>query len=298
MPSILIVDDERSIRTMLSDYLADRYEVVCAENGAEALDLLAKRKIDLVISDISMPEMNGIELLCAVRERHPSVKCALLTGNNIDHFIKSDTMEYIGNIIPKTAPFNFAEFESIARGLITGDIFGLKRYLLEDGTILAQFKITSSDDGRSVRKQALAVFTERFGSAGDMELVLDEIITNAVYHAPSKFDGADKYPSYSTVTLKPGEFVSVECGCDREKYGVSITDRKGRLKKETVLRKMERQINGAGLLDESGRGIHMSRLFADRMIINIDPGRKTEVILMNYLSPTYRGFKPLYINEL
>ena len=61
---------------------------------------------------------------------------------------------------------------------------------------------------------------------------------------------------------------------------------------------MERQISGAGLLDESGRGIHMSRLFADRMVINIDPGRKTEVILMNYLSPAYRGFKPLYINEL
>jgi hypothetical protein len=42
----------------------------------------------------------------------------------------------------------------------------------------------------------------------------------------------------------------------------------------------------------------MSRIFADRMVINIDPGRKTEVILMNYLSPAYRGFKPLYINEL
>ena len=204
MPSILIVDDERSIRTMLSDYFADRYEVVCAENGVQALDLLAKRKIDLVISDISMPEMNGIELLCAVRERHPTVKCALLTGNNIDHFITSDKKEYIGNIIPKTAPFNFAELEAIARGLITGDIFGLKRYLLADGTILAQYKITSSDDGRSVRKKAIGLFIERFGSAGDMELVLDEIITNAVYHAPSTDSGDDKYPSYSKITLKPG----------------------------------------------------------------------------------------------
>ena len=42
----------------------------------------------------------------------------------------------------------------------------------------------------------------------------------------------------------------------------------------------------------------MSRIFADRMIINIDPGKKTETIIFNYRKPLYHGFKPLYINEL
>jgi hypothetical protein len=90
----------------------------------------------------------------------------------------------------------------------------------------------------------------------------------------------------------------VECGYDREKYAVSVTDNQGKLKKETVLYKIDRQLTGEGLLDDSGRGIHMSRLFADRMIINIDPNKRTEVILMNYFSNKYRGYKPLYINEL
>jgi len=298
MPAILIVDDERSIRTMLSDYLAKSYDVVCAENGTEALALLADRHIDVVISDISMPGMDGLELLRVVRERHPAVKYALMTGNNIDHFIKADKKEYIANIIPKTAPFNFAELEATVQGLITGDIFGLKRYLLHDGTIFAQYRITSSDEGRAVREELVTRIAERFGDAKDIRLVLDEIIMNAVYHAPSTADGADRYPVFTDITLDPEEYVYVECGCDREKYGVSITDRKGRLKKETVLHKMERQISGAGVLDESGRGIHLSRLFADRMVINIDPGKKTEVILMNYLAPRYHGHKPLYINEL
>jgi CheY-like chemotaxis protein len=298
MPSILIVDDERGIREMLAEYLATSYDVICAPNGAEALALLAGRPVDLVISDITMPGMDGIELLRTVRKRHPRIKYALLTGNNIDHFIKADKKEYIANIIPKTAPFNFAEFGAIVKGLITGKIFGLKRHLLQGGTTFAEYRITSMEDGRTVRETLVGHIEKRFGDARDMRLVLDEIITNAILHAPAAADGADKYRSFADVRLEPEEFVEVECGSDREKYAVSITDQKGRLKKETVLNKMERHISGAGLLDESGRGIHLSRLFADRLVINIDPGRKTEVIVMNYLSPSYRGPKPLYINEL
>jgi CheY-like chemotaxis protein/anti-sigma regulatory factor (Ser/Thr protein kinase) len=298
MSSILIVDDERHVREMLAEYLAKSHEVACARNGAEALALLGGRAVDLVITDIAMPEMNGIELLRTVRERHPGVKYALLTGNDIDYFIRADKKEYIANIIPKTAPFNFAELEAVVSGLITGDIFGVKRYLLHGGTTFARYRVTSMDDGRTVREELVSRIAERFGDARDMRLVLDEIITNAILHAPADDDGSDKYRSIADIRLDPEEYVDVECGFDREKYAVSITDRKGRLKKDTVLHKMERHITGAGLLDESGRGIHLSRLFADRLVINIDPGKKTEVIVMNFLSPSYRGYKPLYINEL
>jgi CheY-like chemotaxis protein len=298
MHSILIVDDERGIRELLAGYLAKSYDVACARNGAEALAHLADRAVDLVISDIAMPGMDGIELLSRVRERHPRTKYALLTGNNIDHFIKAEKKEYIANIIPKTAPFNFAELEAMVAGLITGEIFGLRRHLLHGGTTFAQYHLTSMDDGRMVREELVERITGRFGDAKDMRLVLDEIITNAILHAPASTGGADKYRTLADIRLQPDEYVDVECGFDREKYGVSITDHKGRLKKETVLHKMERHISGAGLLDESGRGIHLSRLFADRLVINIDPGRKTEVIVMNFLTPSYRGHKPLYINEL
>jgi DNA-binding NarL/FixJ family response regulator len=294
----MIVDDELHVREMLAEYLAKSYEVVCAPTGAEALALLDGHPVDLVISDITMPEMDGIELLSAVRKRHPGTKYALLTGHDINHYIKADKKEYIANIIPKTAPFNFTELEAIVRGLITGEIFGLSRYLLHGGTPFAQYRITSMDDGRTVREELVARIAERFGDAKDMRLVLDEIITNAILHAPATSDGSDKYRHISEITLQPDEYVEVECGFDKEKYGVSITDRKGRLKKETVLHKMERHISGDGVLDESGRGIHLSRLFADRLVINIDPGKKTEVIVMNFLTPSYRGHKPLYINEL
>ena len=299
MPTILVVDDERAIRMMLADYLENSYTVLVAETGAEALSMLEKPPpVDLIISDINMPGMSGIELLRNVRRLYPKVKQALITAYNIDEYIKLVKSEAIANIIPKTVPFNFLELETVVAGLITGNIFGLKRYLLPSSIMLAEYCIKSSDDGRNVRERITELFTKHFGTAGDMRLVLDEIITNAIYHAPGTPEGAEKYECFSEVTLERDEYVYAECGYDQEKYAVSVTDSKGRLTKETVLGKLERQITGEGMLDSSGRGIHMSRIFADRMIINIDPAKKTEVILMNYFLPTYRGYKPLYINEL
>ena len=164
--------------------------------------------------------------------------------------------------------------------------------------VLGSYCIRSSVEAKQVRETATALLTDTLGTSGNMRLILDEIITNAVYHAPAYPDGTEKYPEYVEVHLQPDEFVYLECGHDTEKYGISITDNKGRLTKEMVLYKIDRQIAGEGILDDSGRGIHMSRLFSDRMIINISPNNKTEIILINYFSHKYRGYKPLYINEL
>jgi len=296
--SILIVDDEKAIRMMLLDYLEDTYHTESAETGEAALDLLGKRSFDLVISDINMPGMSGPELLARIRTLYPTTKTALITAYNVDEYIQAAKEFSITNIIPKTVPFNFAELDFIVRGLVTGDIFGLQRYLLEDGAVIEKIVVKSTADARKAQDHLIELFEQRFGTSGDMKLILDEIITNAIYHAPVHDDGTEKYREFADITLEPHEYIYIECGFDSEKYAVGITDCQGHLTKETVLYKIERQITGEGLLDDSGRGIHMSRLFADRMIINIDPHQKTEVILVNYFSNKYRGYKPLYINEL
>lgn len=295
---ILIVDDEKAIRMMLLDFLEDYYTVETAETGEAALELLKNGAFDLVISDINMPGMSGPQLLAQIKMRYPSIKTALITAYNVDEYIQAAKEFSITNIIPKTVPFNFSELNFIVHGLVTGEIFGLSRYLLDGGTIIEHLVITSTAEAQSVQVHLIDLFQKRFGTSGDMRLILDEIITNAIYHAPMLADGTEKYQEFSDIILEPHEYIYVDCGYDSEKYAVSITDCQGHLTKETVLYKIERQVTGEGLLDDSGRGIHMSRLFADRMIINIDPKKKTEVILMNYFSNKYRGYKPLYINEL
>ncbi|HWP67494.1 MAG TPA: sigma-54 dependent transcriptional regulator [Candidatus Limnocylindria bacterium] len=78
---ILVVEDDPDIRAILSRFLGRRgYTVKAAENGADALELLAHEPVDLILSDVRMPRMDGLELLAAVRQRDPEVQLVLMTA--------------------------------------------------------------------------------------------------------------------------------------------------------------------------------------------------------------------------
>jgi hypothetical protein len=100
------------------------------------------------------------------------------------------------------------------------------------------------------------------------------------------------------VVLEESEVVKVYLCKDSEKYGISVSDTSGKLTKQQVLDKIDRHINEEGLLDEDGRGLHISRIYSDRLIINIKKNVATEAIILNYLNEKYKGYKPLYINEI
>ena len=79
--SILIVDDEAAIRNSLSRYFRLKgYEVETAEDGLDALDKLAARPWQVVISDIMMPRLNGVELLRRIRREYPMTRVIMITG--------------------------------------------------------------------------------------------------------------------------------------------------------------------------------------------------------------------------
>ena len=79
--SILIVDDEEDIRRLLATALRRAgYQVSMAEGGAQALDLLRTAPHELVVTDLLMPGMNGLDLLRHIAERFPSTKGIVLTG--------------------------------------------------------------------------------------------------------------------------------------------------------------------------------------------------------------------------
>ncbi|MBE0426334.1 MAG: response regulator [Nitrospirae bacterium] len=66
---VLIVDDRESIRKLLSDFFSyNKYEVIMANNGKEALDILRNKSCSLLITDLDMPLMDGIELVIKIRE--------------------------------------------------------------------------------------------------------------------------------------------------------------------------------------------------------------------------------------
>lgn len=100
MSKILIVDDERAIRNSLKDILSlEGYVVDAAQNGREALECLAKSTYDVVLCDIKMPEMDGIELLEKARADFGDIPFIMISGHGtIDtavDAIKKGAYDYI-----------------------------------------------------------------------------------------------------------------------------------------------------------------------------------------------------------
>lgn len=80
-PRILVVDDEESILEFLDIMLRkEGYEVTTASDGQKALDLIAKKSFDLVISDLQMPNKTGLQLLKEVKEQYPDILFMMITA--------------------------------------------------------------------------------------------------------------------------------------------------------------------------------------------------------------------------
>ena len=81
MANILIVDDELSMRQFLTHlFQRDGHAIRVAENGRKAMSMLREQSADVIISDVKMPDMGGIELLRAARELHPEIEIILMTA--------------------------------------------------------------------------------------------------------------------------------------------------------------------------------------------------------------------------
>jgi CheY-like chemotaxis protein len=81
-PQILVVDDESSVRESLGMLLTvSGYDVVEVESGISALSHLDRTVPDLIVTDLHMPQMSGIELISYVRSRYPSISIVAMSGD-------------------------------------------------------------------------------------------------------------------------------------------------------------------------------------------------------------------------
>lgn len=90
MIKILIVDDQALIREGLSMMLSLYNEIDIigkATNGQEAIDILEKNRVDVILMDIRMPIMNGVDATRIIKERYPNIKILILTTFNEDEYI-------------------------------------------------------------------------------------------------------------------------------------------------------------------------------------------------------------------
>src|ERR1041384_5957227 len=81
MPNLLIVDDELSMRQFLTHlFQREGHSIRVAENGRRAMEMLLQQRADVIISDVRMPDMGGIELLRAARDLYPDIEVIVMTA--------------------------------------------------------------------------------------------------------------------------------------------------------------------------------------------------------------------------
>ncbi|HMI94357.1 MAG TPA: EAL domain-containing protein, partial [Polyangiales bacterium] len=128
---ILVVDDDETVRRSVQRMLTrEGYAVVEAANGDAAVEILARDRFDAVLSDISMPGLDGIALLRVVRERDPDVPVVLLTGvPELRTALSALELGAYRYLAKPVAPTELAAL--LAKAVILGRVARLKREAIE-----------------------------------------------------------------------------------------------------------------------------------------------------------------------
>ena len=124
MSHILVIDDAPHIRTVITEFLLlEGHTVDSAENGKEGLKLFGRNHYDLVITDVFMPEKDGLEVLTTLIQKNPSVRVIVMSGGaaGLDPQLLLKTAKDwgAGRILPK--PLDFRELQSAVKEMLAGE---------------------------------------------------------------------------------------------------------------------------------------------------------------------------------
>jgi two-component system response regulator PilR (NtrC family) len=184
-PQLLFVDDEPALRRLMAERLAERgFDVVEADSGEKALELLHQFAFDIVITDLRMPGMDGTQVIEAARERYPGIVAIVITGfgtvKDAVEAIKRGASDFIAK------PFQFDELihvlqKALEQRRLTSENAYLRSQLEERyqfGGIL----------GRSRPMQTLFQLLETVARANSTILVTGEtgtgkeVVARAIHH--------------------------------------------------------------------------------------------------------------------
>ena len=200
MHTILVIDDERSMREFLSIMLGkEGYRAIAIDNGNDALEFISKNKYDLIITDIKMPKMSGIDILRESMALHPNTPVIMITAFASTEVaveaMKLGAYDYI------TKPFNVDEIKIIIKNAIEKkSLFDENISLREELKGRYQFSniVGKSDKIQKVFELIMKVANSRStvlitGESGTGK----ELVARAIHHNSDRKD-------------KP--FVSISCG--------------------------------------------------------------------------------------
>jgi len=221
--TVLVVDDDQQVLASISQVIgAHGYNVMTAENAEEALDRMERTRPDIVLTDIRMPGMDGIELAGKIHEGYPEIPVLIMTGyaelnvavnaikrGAFDFIIKPMDPDYLLHSIGKANQFcEMKDFEKNYMSSLeeevrekTSELVDLNREVIHRLTTIAEFRDT--DTGLHVSR--IGLFCEKIaGGLGMPYDFVDKITLASSLHDIGKLAITD------SILLKPGPLTSEE----------------------------------------------------------------------------------------
>ena len=120
MPNLLLVEDDSCTAEVLQSVLNEHFSVDFCEDGSQAMQRLATKRYDLILTDIIMPRVDGIELILHCKKNYPYLKVVAMSG----HHAKTGEMSYLemaltfGAHLTFSKPFALSSLELSLKGLL------------------------------------------------------------------------------------------------------------------------------------------------------------------------------------
>ena len=169
---VLYVDDEGDVREVFSAVFEDDFDVTCVTTGQEALDALASREFDVLVTDMRMRPMNGSELLARAYEQFPDAQRILLTGFS-DH-------DDLADAVNKGHLFAYVQkpWDNAQLGLIIRRAASQRRLELENRRLSSDLKASNArlrDDVEAVSRTAAATRSRLLATSDAMQKVMAQV---------------------------------------------------------------------------------------------------------------------------
>ncbi len=281
MTSVLVVDDSRVDRRLVGGLLAKHpgFVVHYAANGVEALDAIQREPTDIVVTDLIMPEMNGLELVARIRQSFPLVPVILMTSQGSEELAVQALQQGAASYVPKRAlrhklgetvrrVLGVASHQRSQTRLMGSMIRSESAFVLENDSSLFPPLVTYIQDG--IGQLGLADQAERTR----IGIAVEEALANALYHGNLQVGSAlrdvDPDGYYKLVARRQEEppyrdrRIYVEARLSRQQAAIVVRDEGEGFDPS----QLPDPTDPANLERASGRGVLLMRTFMDEVIYN------------------------------
>ncbi|HXP90465.1 MAG TPA: hypothetical protein VN931_06010 [Fibrobacteria bacterium] len=272
---ILLLDPDQRLSPLLGASLSR--PVVGCRTVDELVDK-ARSGAAFALGEVEIA--GGLDGLRALgRLRREGIPVALWTSTAVDGLLPPALEEGLGLLLTKTQPLLLEEIALAVHLSERGWTPGIGKFLGKGAVVMGRESANSLTQVSALCRQVQSGLDGVLRLGRRLRLVLDELLSNAIHHSP-------------------GGCAALEWGRDAVRHVFVVRDEAGTLSPPEVLRLLDRHLRAEGLLDPRGRGLHLSRIYADRLYATVVPGRATEVAAVFWNSPgAHEGFKPVWLLE-